>query len=362
MPQPVLDAVQRHLRLESEVGGYEFAAREWERIDHFYDAAAELLNAQRDEIAFFDNATRAWDMAFYSLDFQPGDRILTSISEYASNYIAFLHVANKTGAVVEPIPNDEHGQISVSALRDMIDERVKLISITHVPTNGGLINPAIKVGQVAREARVVYQLDACQSVGQMPVDVKEIGCDILTATGRKFLRGPRGTGLMYMKRELYQQIEPIFLDLHAAEWTSTSEYVIRNDARRFETWEGNWAGKVGLGVAIGYALEWGVDSIWERVQALGTRLRANLGEIPRIEVRDLGQKKCGIVTFTIEGRDSLEIPPLAVKHGININTSPRNFTRLDMDQRDFDHLVRASVHYFNSEAEIDRLSEVLSNI
>ncbi len=165
MPQAVLDATVEHLQLEASIGGYEAAAQANNALEHAYDAAAALLNCGRDEIAFVENATRAWDMAFYSIPFKPGERILTAMAEYASNYIAYLQIAQKTGVVVEPVPDDEHGQLSLDALRNMLDERVKLIAITHVPTSGGLVNPAAEIGKIAREAGVLYLLDACQSVG-----------------------------------------------------------------------------------------------------------------------------------------------------------------------------------------------------
>lgn len=184
MPQPVLDAVVDHLRLEAAIGGYEAKDRQSEAMEQVYASAARLLGCRPDEIAFVENATRAWDMAFYSIPFKPGDRILTAEAEYASNYIAYLQTAQRTGVKIDVIPNDEQGQISVAALRDMIDDHVKLISITHVPTNGGLVNPAAEIGKVARETNVLYLVDACQSVGQMPIDVAQIGRDILSATGR----------------------------------------------------------------------------------------------------------------------------------------------------------------------------------
>ena len=291
-PTAVLEAVLGHLELETVLGGYEAEDAAAEALERVYDSAARLVGARRDEIAVVENATRAWDMAFYSIPFRPGDRILTSEAEYASNYIAYLQVARRTGAVVEPVASDETGALSVEALREAMDERVRLISITHVPTNGGLVNPAAEVGAVAREAGCLYLLDACQSVGQLPVDVAAIGCDILSATSRKFLRGPRGCGFLYVRADRLDELEPPFLDLHAAEWTAPDRYEVRPDARRFENWESNVAAKLGLGAAIDYALEWGIDEIRERVVALADGLRGRLDAIPGVTVRDLGRVRC----------------------------------------------------------------------
>lgn len=354
MPQPVLDATIAHLRLEAEVGGYTAAERAGPEIERVYDAAAALLNCRRDEIAVVENATRAWDMAFYGLPLAPGDRILTARAEYASNYIAYLQVAAKTGAIIEPIANDAHGQISVDALGAAIDDRVKLISITHVPTNGGLVNPAAEVGRVARDAGIPFLLDACQSVGQMPVDVEAIGCDMLSATGRKYLRGPRGTGFLYVRRAMLERLEPPFLDLHAATWVAQDRYEMRDDARRFENWEGNVAGKLGLGVAIDYALNWGLQAIRDRIYTLADELRARLTEIPGVTVHDIGVERCGIVTFRVAGIGVADVAAALDARGINVSTSSAASTRLDMETRGLEQLVRASVHYYNSEDEVAR--------
>jgi selenocysteine lyase/cysteine desulfurase len=360
MPQPVLDATVNHLNLEAEIGGYEAADRENVAIERFYGAAAALLGCDPDEIAFIENATRAWDMAFYALPFASGDRILTARAEYASNVISYLQVARRTGAVVEVIPSDETGQVSVAALEEMIDERVRLIAITHVPTNGGLVNPAAAVGKIARAAGVTYLLDACQSVGQMPVDVAAIGCDILSTTGRKYLRGPRGTGLLYIRRELCQRLEPPFLDLHAADWVAPDRYQIRADARRFENWEMNYAGKVGLAVAIDYARAWGLPAIWERVQALAASLRARLQAILGVTLRDIGAERCGIVTFTVAGIGAEAVQRALAAQAINITTSTVDSTRFDMEARGLSEVARASVHYYNDEAEIARFAAAVA--
>ncbi|HEY0734524.1 MAG TPA: aminotransferase class V-fold PLP-dependent enzyme [Herpetosiphonaceae bacterium] len=362
MPRQVLDATTGHLDLEARIGGYEAAEQAHAALERVYDATATLLNCGADEIAVVENATRAWDMAFYAVPLKAGDRILTAMAEYASNYIAYLQVARQTGAIVEAIPNDEHGQLSVEALREMIDERVKLIAITHVPTNGGLVNPAAAIGAVAREHGILYLLDACQSVGQMPIDVEQIGCDMLSATGRKFLRGPRGTGLLYVRRDVLERLEPPFLDLHAAEWIAPDRFEIRPDARRFENWETNYAGKIGLGVAVDYALSWGLPAIYERVRLLADRLRAQLDEIPGVTVRDLGVERCGIVTFSLSGKRVEELRQTLIEQRINVSTTTVTSTRLDMEARQLSEMVRASVHYYNTEEEIERFCTTLATL
>ncbi len=362
MPQSVLDATITHLQLEAQIGGYEAADRAREQIEHVYDAVAALIHCTRDEVAIVENATRAWDMAFYSIPFKAGDRILTAMSEYASNYIAYLQIAQKTNAIVEPIPNDEYGQVSLEALKQSINERVKLIAITHVPTNGGLVQPIQAIGKIAREAGILFLVDACQSAGQLPLDVQQIGCDMLSVTGRKYLRGPRGTGFLYIRQSILEQLEPPFLDLHAAEWVAPDRYTMRSDARRFETWETNYAGKIGLGTAIDYAMQWGLDSIWRRIKTLAYQLRTQLSPLPGVIVHDRGSMQCGIVTFSIEGIEPEEIQRKLSVYNINVSVTTRSSTLLDMDARKLTSMVRASVHYYNTEDEIEQFCTRVAEI
>jgi cysteine desulfurase/selenocysteine lyase len=353
MPQPVVDAVSTHLQREARLGGYEAAEEVQEACEQVYTAVATLIGCQPTEVALVENATRAWDMAFYALPFAPGERILTGMAEYASNYLAFLQMARKTGVQIEVIPDDEHGQISLTALRKAIDERVRLIALTHVPTNNGLVNPAAEVGRIAREAGILYLLDASQSVGQLPLDVKSLGCDMLAATGRKFLRGPRGTGFLYVRQAVLEQLEPPLLDLQAATWSAPDRYVLRGDARRFECWEASYANRLGLGAAITYLLQWDQQQLWRRIRELAYRLRTRLSPLPGVMVHDRGAVQCGIVTFTVEGLEP-ETIRLALRHQrIHVSVTRRSSTLLDMQARGLSAMVRASLHYYNTEEEIE---------
>jgi selenocysteine lyase/cysteine desulfurase len=353
-PKQVLDAVIGHVELEGRIGGYEAHAQNEEAIERFYGATAELIGARPEEMAFCPSATRAWDMAFYAFHFDRGDRVLTSVADYISNYIAYIQTAARTGVEIVTVPNDEHGQVSVDALRDLVDERVKLVAITHVPTNSGLVNPVEEIGSITRDAGIPYLVDACQSAGQMPVDVDTIGCDALSATGRKFLRGPRGTGFLYVRSNLLERLEPPLLDMRAADWVAPDRYQLRPDGRRFEEWEQDYAGKAGLARAVDYALEWGIDAIWERVRVLGGSLRTQLGEVDGVTTYDPGSVRCGIVTFAVAGVPAEEMKQALARERINVTVAATSSAVIDAIERDLPDLVRASVHYFNTDEELER--------
>lgn len=357
MPNAVADAVLEHFDLERRIGGYEAEAAAQPAIEDFYDAFAQLLNCKRDEIAYVENATRAWDMAFYALPLKAGDRVLTHESEYASNYLALLQVAQRLGVGVDVVPSDRHGQIDVDALRRLITVETRVIALTHVPTQNGLVNPAAAVGAVAREHGLIYVLDACQSVGQLPLDVRRIGCHVLSGTGRKFLRGPRGTGFLYIESGLLQMLEPPFIDMRAATALPAATFELRGDARRFETWESYVAGRVGLRAAVRYLLELGVDVVSARVVALAESLRSALRARPGITVHDRGAERSGIVTFTLAGEPAEVTAARLRAGGANVSVTVPLAAPLDSHLRTLKGAVRASVHYYNTDDEVASFAE-----
>ncbi len=362
MSTPVTEAVHAHLELESRIGGYEAADEAAPRLDGVYRSAATLINAQPSEIGLMDNATRGWAAVFQALRLSPGDRVVTGRAEYCSNYMAYLHAAQTRGAEIVVVEDDADGQVDLGRLEDLLDDRVKLISLTHVPTSGGLVNPAAAVGRLAQRAGIPFLLDACQSAGQMPLDVEELGCDFLSTTGRKFLRGPRGTGFLYVRRSRLTELRPALVEVGGAAWTRRDGYTWKAGARRFETWEVSHALRLGLGAAIDYALDLGLEAIWERVAALADSLRRELARIPGLLVHDLGLVRCGIVTFSIEGVESEALRRRLSEHAVNVDVSTAEDTRLDFEARGLPPMIRASVHYFNTDAEVAAFCELVAQL
>ncbi len=359
MPSPVTETVIEHVRLDAELGGYEAAAAAGDRLEAVYDSAARLVGAGRDEIALFENATRAFNAVLYALPLAPGGRIVTGRSEYTSNYMAYLHLAAQRDLTIDVVPDDPHGSLDVEALERSLDDDVRLIAMTHVPTSGGLVNPAAEVGRVARDAGIPYLLDACQSVGQMPVDVGAIGCDFLSTTGRKFLRGPRGTGFLYVRDEWAERLHPPTVDLGGAGWTRRDAYELKPGARRFETWEASRALRLGLGAAIDYASDLGLEAIWDRIRMLAEHTRRELSALPSVDLHDLGRTRCGIVSFSVAGADPADVKADLARRGIHVELSYVADTRLDLEDRGLTTFLRASVHYYNTEDEIGRLVDAI---
>ena len=361
MPNNVVDAITQHTQLEALMGGYEAEAKKADELNNIYDIVAKHIGANSYEIALMENSTVAWSHAFYALPLNSGSKILTSEAEYAANYVAFLQRAKRDNLIIDIVPSDESGTLDINALESMVDEEVGLIAISWIPTNGGLVNPAEKVGQIAKKYNIPYLLDACQAAGQMSIDVEKIGCDFLAATGRKFLRGPRGTGFLYIKDKWLSIIEPVMIDHFGAPWVSKNAYELRKDARRFETWENSYALRIGLGEAITYAEEIGIDLIHERVQLLARLNRKLLSEVKNVQVRDIGTEQCGIISFSIEEeKDPKKIVDQMSEAGFTIGSVDPESTLIDSEKRKLPTLLRMAPHYYNTEEEIEKAVKQIS--
>ncbi len=361
MPAPVVDAVVDYLHHEAAHGGYETRDAMAHRISGAYEAVAELIGTDSSTVSLSDNATRAWDMAFYGMPWSAGDRILTTTSEYASNLAAFLDVRNRVGVRVEVVPDTASGALDVAALEAMVDERVALIAVNHMPTNGGLVNPVTEIGRVAGEHGIPFLLDACQTVGQIPIDVGAIGCDLLSGTSRKYLRGPRGVGFLYVAPEIRERIRPPLVELETAD-VGPHSIELRSDRRRFETWEKNYAAIAGFGSAARYALDIGINPIWQRIRELAAHARRTLGSIPGASVRDLGDVTGGIVTVELQGADATSVRNALRRRFINVSVTGASSAPIDMNRREISEMLRVSVHAYNTTGEIDLLAQALDEI
>ena len=361
-PTIVVDTVVDYLRREAEIGGYEAAAEAAETLAATYSSLAALVGGRADQIAVIENATRAWDMAVYGFPFKQGDRVITARSEYGSNLLAFLQLKKRFGIEIVLVEDDADGQIDLDALEVELERGAAMMSLSHIATSGGLINPAAEVGRRCREHDVFFVLDACQSLGQVPLDVAELNCDVLSTTGRKYLRGPRGTGFLWVGDKAMEILEPPLIDQYAAVFISDDEYELLPDAKRFENWERYFAGQLGLGAAADYLLDLGVEATTARLWELGAEVRARLDVMPGVTVHDKGLNRGGIVTFTVENMTATEVKASLSADRINTSVSVASTSRYDLGDRGLDEVVRASVHYYNTLEEVSRFETAVGHL
>ncbi|MBL7828259.1 MAG: aminotransferase class V-fold PLP-dependent enzyme [Saprospiraceae bacterium] len=360
-PRPVLQAVQDHLLLESTTGGYEAADQRADEINGFYGTVARMLNAQARNIAFASSATDAYARALSALNWQPGDVILTTENDYVSNQIAFLALQKRFGVVLLRARDTASGGVDVDHFESLlIQHRPRLAAVTHIPTSSGLIQPVEAIGRICRAHETLYLVDACQSAGQRRLDVQAIGCDFLTATMRKFMRGPRGSGFLYVSdRVLDGGYELLLPDMSGGNWVSPDQYEMAASARRFEYWELPPALILGGKAAVEYAENLGFEWIENQVMQIARFTRETLAQLPGVRVLDQGEQLGGIVTAHASHWNQAEILSKLVKHGINCRISTKQVAQIDFGHKGVEWALRVSPHYYNTEDEIRQLAEVL---
>ncbi|UPQ76420.1 aminotransferase class V-fold PLP-dependent enzyme [Chryseobacterium nepalense] len=360
MPSIVLDAMKEYLELEEQIGGYEAANRNAEALEKFYDETARLINAKPSNIAFATSATEAYAKALSSIMFEEDDVIITTADDYISNQITLISLQKKLKVNIIRTKNLSDNELDLEDLENLIKKyNPKLIAVTHIPTNSGLIQNVEGVGRLCKQYDVLYLVDACQSVGQLAVDVKKIGCDFLSATGRKFMRGPRGTGFLYVSdKVLEQNYAPLLLDMRGADWTEFNNYELFKTAKRFESWEISYASLMGFTKALQYANNIGLNAIEHYNRGLSVRLRENLRN-SGFNVWDWGENLSSIVTFSGPDGDLEKIQHVLKEHNVFFSVTHKNSALIDFARKNINGIVRLSPHYFNTVEEIDVVSNVL---
>jgi selenocysteine lyase/cysteine desulfurase len=364
MPEPVLAAIRGHVDLVARRGGSVAAAAPAPGIADAREAVAALLSTSAANVAFTEHATASFVQALSSVRFAAGDVLLTTRSDYVSNQIQYLALADRFGVEVVRAPDAPEGGVDLHALEGIVHRRrPRVVAVTHVPTSSGLVQDVAAIGRMCRARDILYLVDACQSVGQMPVDPAAIGCDFLSATSRKFLRGPRGAGFLWVSdRVLDDGLEPLFPDLRSADWIDENLYQPAPDARRFETWEFAWALVLGTGAAARYAMAVGLEATRDRVRRLAGRLREELAALPGVRVLDRGPELAAIVTVAVEGHSSRDLVRALRERGINTTGQSRTDAVLDYDAKGVEGALRLSPHYFNTEAELSTFLGALAEI
>jgi len=354
-PQPVIDAMREHLELESRIGGYEAADQVADRVKQAYVDVGRLIGAPPETLAMVENATVAVAQALSAFDFQAGDVLVTTRSDYTSNQLMYLSLARRMG--IEVLRADElpEGGANPASVRRLVEHpRCRLVALTWVPTNSGLIQAAEEVGEICEAAGVPYLVDACQAVGQLPVDVTRLRCDYLAGTARKFLRGPRGLGFLYVsERATARGDYPLFVDMRGAGLVDPEHFELASGARRFENWEFNYSLLLGLGAAARYALDAGLERTGARTLELGAYTRERLAGVPGLRPSDPGAHRCAIVTTEVIGRDAADLMRELRARGINTSGALAGEGPLNAPSAHATPVLRVSPHYYNTRQEID---------
>lgn len=358
MPEKVLGAIKGYFELEVRIGSFEVQERAAEAIERVYQSIANLIGADEDEIAIMENASRAWASAANGIDFEEGDEIIIGHSEYLNNYLTLLDICKKKATKLRIVENAPDGSISIEHLKASINDRVKLIACTHMPNDSSIVNPIQKIGQIARDNGIFYLIDASQSIGQVPLQVKDLHCDMLVASGRKFLRGPRGIAFLYLRKQIIECLEPSFIELQSLRSLQNGEFTLRDDARRFESSEIYPANKIGLGAAVDYALQLGIHQSSQRIQELASLFREQLATLELVDIYGSSQEPSAICCFTVDGFEAETLRQKLLRKHINLSVVEMQIKKNEKPKT----WLRASLHYYNTEEEIDRFIEVLTEL
>jgi selenocysteine lyase/cysteine desulfurase len=364
MPEPVIRAITDHVALEANIGGYEAADEREADVSRAYGSVASLIRSGSRNIAITSSATAAFIQALSSFDFASGDVVVTSRCDYTSNQLHYLSLARRRQVRIVRADDLPEGGVDPDSVRTLVRQLApRLVAISWVPTNSGLVQDVAAIGEVCEQSGTRYLVDACQAAGQLPIDVGQLHCDYLAATARKFLRGPRGIGFLYVSdRALDRGDYPLYVDMRGATWVAPDDLSLATDARRFEDWEFPYALVLGLGAAADYANAVGVERTGARAIGLAEALRSRLARLDGVRMLDRGRDRCAIVTVEVAGWEAAVLVDELRRRHINTSASLRWYGLLDMTEKGAESAVRFSPHYYNTTEELDTAVEAVAEI
>lgn len=367
MSNDTFDTIVNHMRLEMQYGAYKAAIIREKEIKEFYKYAAKLLNAESsEEIAFIDSASRGWNLVMYGLPVTSNTSIVTLESEYGTNLLTIYDIANKTGCSVTVVKCHEDGSFDLLDVEDALSKGECILAVSHVAAQGAIENPVNELGILAEKYKAIYIVDGCQACGQIPINVQEMKCDFYITAGRKWLCGPRGTGILYVKKE--SRFPSSQIDL------STSDLVFDNNnkvvgiktvesAKRFELWEKNVASLLGLSNAIKECLNLGLPRIQDGIISNTIKIREAICNNPKLTLVGKKDAPIGNASF-YTNNEALErdIKVFFEENGFIISCMCDWDCPLFFPKNNVKYIFRITPHYYTPSEEVHEMCECIRNI
>lgn len=357
-PRPAARAIRDFVEVEATGGWAELDATEIHRDTRA--ALARLLNSTEDNTILTTSATHAFNLIVNGLDWGPDQNVVMSDLAYRSIAIALLHLEARLGVQLRVAPSDEL-LIDPETLLALVDDKTRLVVVPQLATFSGVIQPVTRLAELLAETGALFAVNGTQALGQIPVDVQAIGSDFFFATSRKWLRGPRGLGVLNVKPGLIPRLLPTTVGHTAALWTGPGEYEIVASPDRFHAGDHPFALMKGLSASADYAMGVGVESIFERNLELGSYAREALRSAG-IKIHDDVHGQTGNIPLQVGERDPDDVVDHLRAHGVAACVIYEENNLLALRRMGARSLVRLSISYFNTKEEIDRVSALLEEI
>lgn len=364
-PKPVLDKINEYYTKYSanaHRGDYSLSYK----VDVEYENArrkiAEFINAEIEEVVFTSGATESLNIiarGFFEKNLEPGDEVIISDAEHASNVLPWFRLAKTNGIIVKKVKLDSNLHILLDNIKEVVTPNTKVISLAEITNVIGDVRPIKEICKYAHENNIFVVCDGAQSVPHKKTDVKDLDVDFLAFSGHKMC-GPTGIGILYGKKELLEEIEPFKLGGGMNEsFDNENEIYLKELPQRLEAGTPNIAGAIGLGAAVDYLSKIGMDTISIYEQKLKTYLINKLEKIPHIQIVN-EEADSGIVAINVEDVFAQDAAYYLNKYNICVRAG-NHCAKILKHSIGVKNTVRISLYFYNTKEEIDALIELLSN-